>query len=181
MKCGFFSSPGHILPQRHFELQEREAHSCHLEKMQGVVVTAKVHMYGERLDVCLQERIGSEGGEIQGAAALSTSFQGRLTLPGISPLLCSLLPADIPSVTSRLLFLLHSALPWPITAFSNLMSHSTCLRPGLRHPLAQGNMRGNLMGSVTFSCQASLSSLMGAVVLRSMPDFRPVEFLLKGR
>lgn len=115
--------------------------------MQGVVVTAKVHTHGERLDVCLQEWIGSEGGEIQGAAALSTSFQGRLTLPGISPRLCSLLPAATPSVRSRLLLLLHSSLPWPITAFSNLMTHSTCLRPGLRHPLAQGNMRGNLMGS----------------------------------
>lgn len=94
--CVFFSSPGHILPQRHFGLQERGAHSCHLEKMQGVEVTAKVHMHGERLDVCLQERIGSEGGEIQGAAALLTSFQSRLTLPGISPLLCSLSPCCYP-------------------------------------------------------------------------------------
>ena len=92
----FFSSPGHILPRRHFGLQERGAHSCHLEKMQGVVVTAKVHTHGERLDVCLQERIGYEGGEIQGAAALLTSFQSRLTLLGISPLLCSLSPCCYP-------------------------------------------------------------------------------------
>lgn len=64
----------------------------------------------------------SKAGEMQGAAALSSSHHG--SSQPLSALLfwAFFLSLAAPSVSSLFLLPLHSALHWPIMAFSNLMT-----------------------------------------------------------